>query len=62
MSQATIKRDYLSDAGTFLADFDQREDATSEARKAEERKYEELNRLRDEPEAKKKSNKLWSGF
>jgi len=62
MPEKTQKRDFISDAGKFLQELEQRPETTSPARSAEEEKYTRINRLRDDPNAKADGKKIWKGF
>lgn len=46
-----LLKDYVSKIDEFLQAFDEKAEATSLSRKAEERKYQRLNDLRDNPDA-----------
>jgi len=58
----TIKTDFISEAGRFLQEFDQKPEATSACRKAEEAKYQRIHQLRDDAKAPRDQKKLWAGF
>ena len=47
----TLLKNYVSEIDQFLQAFDQKAEASSPARKAEERKYQRINQLRDDPDA-----------
>jgi hypothetical protein len=44
-----LLRRYVSETDQFLQAFDQKPEASSKSRRAEEAKYERINRLRDNP-------------
>lgn len=44
-------KNYVSEIDEFLQAFDEKAEASSAARKAEERKYNRINQLRDDPDA-----------
>lgn len=63
MSTATnTKVNFVSEAGRFLKEFDQKPESTCSSRKAEEAKYNRINELRDNPAAAREKKKLWAGF
>ena len=53
---------YESDITQFLKEFDEKPEAHSKARKAEEEKYEKVHHLRDNRVESLDKPKLWSGF
>ena len=57
-----INRHFISSIDKFLQAFDHRPDATSSARQAEERKYERVHRLRDDPNVAQGQSNIWSDF
>lgn len=46
-----LLKNYVSEIDEFLQAFDEKAEATSVSRKAEERKYRKINTLRDNPNA-----------
>jgi len=55
-------RGYVSEVDRFLHAFDQRPEATSVSRQAEELKYERISHLRDNAQAKQPSIRNWEEF
>ncbi len=52
---------YVSEIDKMLTTFDQTH-PKSESQLAEIKKYEKIYKLRDEPEEKKKDDKIWESF
>lgn len=46
-----LLKNYVSEIDEFLQAFDKKAEASSAARKAEEAKYQRINKLRDNPDA-----------
>ena len=46
-----LLKNYVSEIDEFLQAFDEKAEANSASRKAEESKYQRLNQLRDDPDA-----------
>jgi hypothetical protein len=46
-----LLKNYVSEIDEFLQAFDEKSEANSASRKAEESKYQRLNQLRDDPDA-----------
>ncbi len=61
-SDKVIKKGYESEITRFLKEFDERPEATSDARKAEEAKYRRVHELRDNPDAPRPTSKIWKDF
>jgi hypothetical protein len=57
-----IDRNYVSEMDKFLKELDQKPESHSDSRAAEEKKYQRINELRDNPNAKDDSEKIWRGF
>lgn len=57
-----IYRNYVSEIDRFLQEFDKRPEASSASRRAEEAKYKRIYALRDNPEAKGSSPRIWEDF
>lgn len=60
--KSPIIRNYVSDFDRFLREFDQKPEASSVSRRAEEAKYARLNYLRDHPESDGLSDLIWEDF
>lgn len=58
----TWKTGYISEAGKFLQSLETIEGASSEARKAEEEKYQDIMGKRDHVQKTEKNSKLWKDF
>lgn len=56
-----INRHYVSELDLFLQTFDKKPEATSDSRRAEERKYERIFLLRDRADIETNS-KVWEKF
>jgi hypothetical protein len=57
-----IIRNYVSNFDRFLLEFDQKPEASSASRRAEEVEYANLNRLRDNPAFDSPCIQIWEDF
>lgn len=57
-----LLRGYISDTDKFLMAFDQKPEATSASRRAEEIKYERIALLRDHAEVQTPHTRIWEDF
>jgi len=57
-----IERNFVSEIDEFLVEFDQRPDASSPSRKAEESQYKRIGKLRDDPNVEEPKTDIWEKF
>ena len=62
IDKKVYKTDYQSEFTEFFNDLSTKDEPKSEAMIAEQKKYSEINKLRDNVQKTPTRNKLWKGF